>query len=181
MSQKLSCRLSAVPRCACEGFTPSRINVTPFRTPTLHSPSNTAQSIGAASDVLAGAWERGWWTKSGPAFCRVGGKPKVGRFMNKDRHPLVIGLGSQDPKGDLTADRPLPIVLLMSSRPGQQVMTISWCTTDANIILCPTDDFCPQFEYKSIYASKDDLHHNAVIPPSHLSAPRHRLKHQTTR
>lgn len=59
-----------------------------------------------------------------------------------------------------TADR-----LLMSSRPGQQVMTSSWCTTDANIILCPTDEFCPQFEWKSIYASKTDLYHNAVVPP----------------
>lgn len=75
-----------------------------------------------------------------------------------------------------TADR-----LLMSSRPGQQVMTSSWSTTDANIILCPTDEFYPHFECKSIYASRIDLYHNAVAAPSHLSAPRHRLKHQTTR
>lgn len=157
MSQKSSLSVRPCSLCVClrlSASCPAMNQTSPTRMPTMHSPSNTAQSIDAASDVLAGAWEGRVGEKRAETLSCGKRRSKVGRFMTdrptgppsplwggpyRGDRPSVRRTRTRPECRQATADRELT-----SSRPGPQVRrSFSWCTTGAKGILWQSDDFCP--------------------------------------
>lgn len=58
---------------------------------------------------------------------------------------VVIGLGSQDPNGDLIADR-RSFIDVVKARPHTSQDQLFWCKAGAKSTLCLTDELCPHLE-----------------------------------